>query len=82
MRAEGILRDEGRVEQHGSWWKVGTIINLKTRWRLLRFAFKLDEAKKIGGVDVTGATCRKAWCKAPSRDVLLLLVLVVAQGAG
>ncbi|MCI21737.1 hypothetical protein A2U01_0042907, partial [Trifolium medium] len=48
---------------------------------LLRFAFKLDEAEKIGGVAITGATRRKAWRKAPSRDALLLFVLELAQGA-
>ncbi|MCI53398.1 hypothetical protein A2U01_0074644, partial [Trifolium medium] len=33
-----------QVGHHNGWWEVGTTINLRARWRLLRFALKLDEA--------------------------------------
>ncbi|MCI48353.1 hypothetical protein A2U01_0069596, partial [Trifolium medium] len=32
--------------KHGGWWEVGTIINLKAMWRLLRISFELDVEKQ------------------------------------
>ncbi|MCI42851.1 hypothetical protein A2U01_0064088, partial [Trifolium medium] len=55
-----------QVEQHGGWWEVGIIINLKARWRLLRIAFELDvEKQKIGVVAAAGARHSLSWREAP-----------------